>query len=544
MAEITNFIKTKMEMDLASGKVSEIVTRFPPEPNAYLHIGHARALVTNFELAKCFNGKTNLRFDDTNPVKEDASFVEAIKNDIKWLGYEPANVFFGSDYFEAQYELAKKLIRKGLAYVCDLSAEEVNKYRGSLNTPGIESPYRNRSVEENLELFENMKNGMYKDGEKTLRAKIDMASPNINMRDPVIYRIIHINHHRQGNKWCIYPMYDFAHPLQDSIEGITHSLCSLEYVDHRPLYDWVVRECEMEHVPEQIEFGRLNIPNTVMSKRYLKALVDSGKVKGYDDPRMPTLAGLRRRGVTPSAIKEFILAAGLSRINSTVDDGMLDHFVREDLKLKVNRIMAVTKPLKVVIDNYEEGKVEYLKAANNQENEALGERKIAFSKYLYIEQDDFCLEKPNRQYKRLALGLEVRLFHAYFIKAEYIDYDEDGNIACVHATYDPNTLSGTGFNERKPNGTIGFVEATTAKKARFNKFDVLIIPEDDKDITECVNPNSWEVLEGYVEGANEYKVGNMYQFIRDGYYRVDEDTTDDDLVFNCTVSLKSNFKPN
>ena len=544
MAEITNFIKTKMEMDLASGKVKEIVTRFPPEPNAYLHIGHARALVTNFELAKCFNGKTNLRFDDTNPVKEDASFVEAIKNDIKWLGYDPANVFFGSDYFEAQYELAKKLIRKGLAYVCDLSAEEVNKYRGSLSTPGIESPYRNRSVEENLQLFENMKNGMYKDGEKTLRAKIDMASPNINMRDPVLYRIIHINHHRQGNKWCIYPMYDFAHPLQDSIEGITHSLCSLEYVDHRPLYDWVVRECEMEHVPEQIEFGRLNIPNTVMSKRYLKALVDSGKVKGYDDPRMPTLAGLRRRGVSADAIKEFILAAGLSRINSTVDDGMLDHFVREDLKLKVNRIMAVTKPLKVVIDNYPEDKIEYLTAANNQENEALGERKIAFSKYLYIEQDDFCLKKPNRQYKRLALGLEVRLFHAYFIKAEYVDYDKDGNIVCVHATYDPATLSGSGFNERKPNGTIGFVEATTAKAAKFNKFDVLIIPDDTKDITECVNPNSWEVLEGYVEGANEYRVGNMYQFIRDGYYRVDEDTTDDNLVFNCTVSLKSNFKPN
>ena len=544
MAEITNFIKTKMEMDLASGKVKEIVTRFPPEPNAYLHIGHARALVTNFELAKCFNGKTNLRFDDTNPVKEDASFVEAIKNDIKWLGYDPANVFFGSDYFEAQYELAKKLIRKGLAYVCDLSAEEVNKYRGSLSTPGIESPYRNRSVEENLQLFENMKNGMYKDGEKTLRAKIDMASPNINMRDPVLYRIIHINHHRQGNKWCIYPMYDFAHPLQDSIEGITHSLCSLEYVDHRPLYDWVVRECEMEHVPEQIEFGRLNIPNTVMSKRYLKALVDSGKVKGYDDPRMPTLAGLRRRGVSADAIKEFILAAGLSRINSTVDDGMLDHFVREDLKLKVNRIMAVTKPLKVVIDNYPEGKIEYLTAANNQENEALGERKIAFSKYLYIEQDDFCLEKPNRQYKRLALGIEVRLFHAYFIKAEYVDYDKDGNIVCVHATYDPATLSGSGFNERKPNGTIGFVEATTAKAAKFNKFDVLIIPDDTKDITECVNPASWEVLEGFVEGANEYKVGNMYQFIRDGYYRVDEDTTADNLVFNCTVSLKSNFKPN
>ena len=544
MAEISNFIKTQMEMDLASGKCKEIVTRFPPEPNAYLHIGHARALVTNFELAKCFNGKTNLRFDDTNPVKEDASFVEAIKNDIKWLGYNPANVFFGSDYFEEQYELAKKLICKGLAYVCDLSADEVNKYRGTLNTPGTPSPYRNRSVEENLELFENMKNGMYKDGEKTLRAKIDMASPNINMRDPVIYRIIHINHHRQGNKWCIYPMYDFAHPLQDSIEGITHSLCSLEYVDHRPLYDWVVKECEMPHVPQQIEFGRLNIPNTVMSKRYLKALVDNGKVKGYDDPRMPTLAGLRRRGVSADAIKEFILAAGLSRINSTVDDGMLDHFVREDLKLKVNRIMAATKPLKVIIDNYPDGKIEYLNACNNQENESLGYRKIAFSKEIYIEQDDFCLEKPNRQYKRLALGLEVRLFHAYFIKANSVDYDNDGNIVCVHATYDPLTLSGSGFNERKPNGTIGFVEATTAKKAIFNKFDVLINFEEGKDITECVNPSSWEVLKGFVEGGNDYQVGNQYQFIRDGYYRVDEDSTSDNLVFNCTVSLKSNFKPN
>ena len=544
MAEITNFIKTKMEMDLASGKVNEIVTRFPPEPNAYLHIGHARALVTNFELAKCFNGKTNLRFDDTNPVKEDASFVEAIKNDIKWLGYEPANVFFGSDYFDEQYELAKKLIKKGLAYVCDLSAEEVNKYRGNLNTPGTPSPYRNRSVEENLELFENMKNGMYKDGEKTLRAKIDMASPNINMRDPVLYRIIHINHHRQGDKWCIYPMYDFAHPLQDSIEGITHSLCSLEYVDHRPLYDWVVRECEMEHVPEQIEFGRLNIPNTVMSKRYLKALVDNGKVKGYDDPRMPTLAGLRRRGVSASAIKEFILAAGLSRINSTVDDGMLDHFVREDLKLKVNRIMAVTNPLKVVIDNYPEGKIEYLKASNNQENEELGYREIAFSKYLYIEKDDFCLEKPNRQYKRLALGLEVRLFHAYFIKAESVEYDEDGNIVLVHATYDPATLSGSGFNERKPNGTIGFVEATTAKPATFNKFDVLINFEEGKDIIDCVNPNSWTIEKGFVEGGVNYHIGDQFQFIRDGYYRVDEDTNGDNLVFNCTVSLKSNFKPN
>ena len=537
MTEISNFIRTQMEKDLAEGRVNEILTRFPPEPNAYLHIGHARAIVTNFELAKVLGGKTNLRFDDTNPVKESSEFVDAILNDIRWLGYEPANVFFGSDYFEKTYELAVKLIKKGLAYVCDLTPEEITKYRGDLSHPGVESPYRNRSVEENLELFESMRKGMYKDGEKTLRAKIDMSDGNINMRDPILYRIIHINHHRQGDKWCIYPMYDFAHPIQDAIEGITHSLCSLEYVDHRPLYDWVIEACEMEHVPHQIEFGRLNIPNTVMSKRYLKMLVDEGKVNGYDDPRMPTIAGLRRRGVSAEAIKEFILATGLSRINSTVDDGMLDHFVREDLKLKDKRIMAVTDPLEIVIDNYPEGKIEYLDALNNQENEELGSRKIAFSRHIYIERADFCLEKPNRQYKRLALGLEVRLFHAYFIKANSVEYDSEGNICLVHATYDEKTLSGTGFNERKPNGTIGFVEASTAKKARFNKFEPLIVFEEGKDFLDCVNPNSFNVTYGFVENG-EYHEGDSFQFIRDGYYVVDKDSTDSELVFNQTVSLK------
>lgn len=540
MAEISNFIKTRMEEDLASGKCKSILTRFPPEPNAFLHIGHARALVTNFELAKSFGGKTNLRFDDTNPTKEDASFVEAIKNDIEWLGYHPANVFYGSDYFEKTYELAVKLIKKGLAYVCDLSTTEISEYRGTLTKPGIDSPYRNRSVEENLTLFENMKNGMYEEGKKVLRAKIDMSSPNINMRDPVLYRIVYTPHHRHGTKWCIYPMYDFAHPIQDAIEGITHSLCSLEYDNHRPLYNWVVSVCEMENVPTQIEFGRLNINNTIMSKRYLRALVDSGKVYGYDDPRMPTLAGLRRRGFTSNAIKNFILATGLSRINSTVDSEMLNFYLREDLKLKVNRIMAVTNPLKITIDNYEEGKIEFLNASNNQENEELGSRKIAFSKHLYIEREDFVLEKPNKHYKRLALGLEVRLFHAYFIKANSVEYDENGNIIEVHCTYDVNTLSGSGFDERKPNGTIGYVEATTAKNAYFNKFEELVLDGDDEDFMNRLNPNSLKVDCGYVENG-DYKVGDQFQFIRDGYYIVDKNSNDESLVFNRSVSLKSSI---
>ena len=544
MNATNNFIKDKMRSDLEEGVVKEIVTRFPPEPNAYLHIGHARAIVTNFELAKNFNGYTNLRFDDTNPAKEDAEFVEGIKYDLEWLGYHPKNVYFGSDYFEQTYELAIKLIKKGLAYVCDLTPEEMTEYRGDFNTPGKESPYRNRSVEENLELFENMRKGLYNEGEKVLRAKIDMASPNINMRDPVFYRILKIKHHRQGDKWCIYPMYDFAHPIQDAIEGITHSCCSLEYDNHRPLYDWVIEKCEMEHVPHQYEFGRLNITNTIMSKRYLKALVDAKKVKGYDDPRMPTLAGLRRRGYTPEAIKQFIIDTGLSRTNITVENSSLEYYIREDLKLKTNRLMAVKNPLKVTITNYEEGKIEYLDAVNNTENEELGYRKIPFSKHLYIEKDDFVLEKPNKHYKRLALGLEVRLFYAYFIKANEVKYDENGEIVEVLCTYDVNTKSGSGFNERKPNGTIQFVEATTARKTTFNMFEPLIVDEDSsKDITERVNPNSWNTYEGYIENyKDQFEPLEKYQLIRDGYYVVDYDSKDDHLVLNCIVELKSSIK--
>lgn len=545
MEETSNFIKTIMKEDLESGRVTEIVTRFPPEPNAYLHIGHARAMVTNFELAKNFGGYTNLRFDDTNPTKEDAEFVDAIINDIKWLGYEPKNVFYGSDYFEKTYELAIKLIKKGLAYVCDLNPEEISQYRGTLNEPGKESPYRNRSVEENLQLFENMKNGMYDEGTHTLRAKIDMASPNINMRDPVLYRIVKTPHHRQGTKWCIYPMYDFAHPLQDSFEGITHSLCSLEYDNHRPLYDWVIKVCEMPHVSHQYEFGRLNITNTVMSKRYLRELVETKKVEGYDDPRMPTLAGLRRRGYTPEAIKNFILSTGLSRVNSTVEGTMLEHFLREDLKLKTNRLMAITNPLEVEITNYPEGEIEYVNADNNAENEELGTRKVPFGRHLYIEREDFVLQKPNKHYKRLALGLEVRLYHAYFIKANDVVYDNDGNIVKVLCTYDKQTLSGSGFNERKPNGTIQFVEASHAKKATFNLFEPLILDDETGKLSfvDRINPTSWTIRKGFIEGTkDEFIPLEKFQFIRDGYYCVDKLSTNDNIIFNRIAPLKSTVK--
>ncbi|MGD9886653.1 MAG: glutamine--tRNA ligase/YqeY domain fusion protein [Bacilli bacterium] len=542
MEEISNFIKTIMKNDLESGKAKTIVTRFPPEPNAYLHIGHARALVTNFELAKELGGYTNLRFDDTNPAKEEAEFVDAIIKDIEWLGYHPAHIFFGSDYFEKTFDLAINLINRGLAYVDDLSQEDIRLYRGNLNEPGKESPYRQRSVSENLALFNEMKQGKHPEGSKVLRAKIDMTHPNINMRDPVLYRILFINHHRQGNKWCIFPMYDFAHPIQDAIEGITHSLCSLEYDNHRILYDWVVDNCFGPHdFPQQIEFGRLNITNTIMSKRYLKELVQKEKVDGFDDPRMPTLVGLRRRGYTPEAIKKFILASGLSRINSTIEGSMLEHFLREDLKLQAKRLMAITNPLKVVIDNYEEGKIEYLDAVNNAENESLGNRKIAFSKYLYIEKNDFALEKPDKQYKRLALGLEVRLYHAYFIKANRVEYDDLGNIVVVHCTYDVATKSNSGFNERKPNGTIHFVEATTAKKAIFNLFEPLIIDEDeDKNFIDRINPNSWTKVEGVIENYQEaFREGDKFQFIRDGYYAVDKLSKPGNFIFNRITSLKT-----
>ncbi|PKL01211.1 MAG: glutamine--tRNA ligase [Tenericutes bacterium HGW-Tenericutes-1] len=540
----SNFIKTIMEEDLASGKVKEIITRFPPEPNAYLHIGHARAIITNFELAKMFGGKTNLRFDDTNPVKEDAMFVEAIKGDIEWLGYHPANVLFGSDYFEESYERAIMLIKKGLAYVCDLNAEDMSKYRGTLNTRGTDSPNRNRSVEENLKLFSEMRDGKYNDGEKTLRAKIDMASPNINMRDPVIYRIIHINHHNTGNKWCIYPMYDFAHPLQDAIEGISHSLCSLEYVDHRVLYDWFVEKCEMPHIPHQYEFGRLNITNTIMSKRYLKQLVDAKLVKGYDDPRMPTLVGLRRRGYTPSAIRHFVLSTGLSRINSTVSNEMLENSLRDDLRLVNKRVNAILNPLKVVITNYPVGEIEYLELPNNNENEALGTRTIAFGREVYIEKDDFIDGTPEKGWKRLAKGLEVRLMHAYFVKCEDIIYNPDGSIKELHCTYDPETKSGSGFNARKPNGNIHFVEESTAIPAKFNLFEPLMVDSDaDRKLEDRLNPNSWKTLEGFVEASlKDTLPEEKFQFVRNGYFSVDYDTVKGNLVFNRTVELKSSYK--
>jgi len=540
----SNFIKTIIEDDLANGRVNAVVTRFPPEPNAYLHIGHARAIITNFELAKMFEGKTNLRFDDTNPVKEDASFVEAIKEDIKWLGYQPANIFFGSDYFEKTYELAVRLINKGLAYVCELSQEEMSKYRGTLTEPGKESPYRNRSIADNLTLFQAMREGKYKDGEMTLRAKIDMASPNINMRDPVIYRIIHITHHNTGDKWCIYPMYDFAHPLQDAIEGVTHSLCSLEYVDHRPLYDWFIEKCETEHIPHQYEFGRLNITNTIMSKRYLKQLVDTKVVNGYDDPRMPTLAGLRRRGYTPEAIRDFVLGTGLSRINSTVSNEMLENSLRNDLLGKTKRMHVVSEPIKVTITNYPSDIPEKIVSSCNPDNEDLGERTIYFGKQLYIEKADFLPEAPDKHWRRLSIGLEVRLMHGYFIKCHNVIYDENQEIVEIECTYDPMTKSGSGFKERKPNGTIHFVEATTAVVASFNLFEPLLVDSDsDRPLIDRINPNSWEVRTGFVEPAlEEAKPGEKFQFVRNGYFAADYDTTPQKPIFNRIVELKSRFK--
>ncbi len=544
MNDNSNFIKTIMKEELDNGVVDHILTRFPPEPNAYLHIGHARAIIMNFELAKCFDGATNLRFDDTNPSKEDTEYIEAIKKDIAWLGYTPKSIHYGSEYFERTYEKAKLLIKKGLAFVDDLTQEQLSEYRGSINEPGKPSPFRNRSVEENLRLFEEMKEGKYANGEKTLRAKIDMASPNINMRDPVIYRIMHVTHHQTKDKWCIYPMYDFAHPLQDAFEGITHSLCSIEFEDHRPLYEWVIANCEVDAKPRQIEWGRLGITHMIMSKRYLKKLVDEKVVEGYDDPRMPTLVGLRRRGFTPNAIKEFILSTGLSKVNSTVDYGMLEHFLREDLKLKTTRPMAVINPLKVIITNYPEGQIEYVDAPNNMENEALGTHKMAFGRELYIEREDFCEVKPNRHWKRLSKDIEVRLMHAYFIKCNEVIKDENGEIVEIHCTYDPMTKSGSGFNERKPNGNIHYVEATTALPATFNSFEPLLLDEkvSTENFMERLNRNSWHTSEGFVE---EYLKDTLpedkYQFIRNGYYTTDKNSKGDNLIFNLTVGLKSSY---
>lgn len=544
----TNFIKNIIKDDLASGKHDSIITRFPPEPNGYLHIGHAKSICLNFGLANEFNGKVNMRFDDTNPLKEDEEYVNSIKEDVQWLGFNWDNLFFASDYFDEMYKRAIVLIKKGKAYVCDLSQEEIRETRGTLTEPGKESPYRNRSVEENLDLFERMKNGEFKDGEKVLRAKIDMSSPNLNFRDPVIYRISHSTHHNTGDKWCIYPMYSFAHPLEDAIEGITHSICTLEFEDQRPLYDWVVRECEMEKVPRQIEFARLNLTNTVMSKRKLKLLVDEGITDGWDDPRMPTISGVRRRGFTPEAIRAFCNEIGVAKADSTVDSRLLDHFLREDLQQKAPLAMAVLKPLKLVITNYPEGQTEMLEVENMAKNEEAGTRMVPFSRELYIERDDF-MEEPVKKYRRFFVGNEVRLKGAYFVKCTDFVKDENGEIVEIHGTYDPETKSGSGFTGRKVKGTVHWVDANNCVPCEFRLFEPLILddaPENEgKHFLDQINPNSLEVLQGYVEPTQikDAKPLDKFQFVRNGFYSVDTKyTTDDKLVFNRIVPLKSSFK--
>lgn len=544
--ETSNFLKNIIAEDMKAGKAAEIVTRFPPEPNGYLHIGHAKSICLNFDLADEFKGRTNLRFDDTNPVKEDTEYVESIKEDVKWLGYEWDGLYFASDYFDEMFNRAVLLIKRGKAYVCDLSAEEIRQTRGTLTQPGTESPCRSRSVDENLDLFERMRQGEFKDGEKVLRAKIDMASANINLRDPVLYRIAHASHHNTGDKWCIYPMYDFAHPLEDAIEGVTHSICTLEFEDHRPLYDWVVRECEMEQVPRQYEFARLNLTNTVMSKRKLKQLVDEKYVDGWDDPRMPTISGLRRRGYTPESMRNFAREIGVAKSDSVVDVKMLEHFIREDLKLKAPRTMAVLRPLKVVITNYPDGQVEMLDAEINPENPEMGTRQIPFSREIYIEQDDF-MDPPPSKYYRLFPGNEVRLKHAYFIKCHEVIKDANGSIVELRCAYDPETKSGTGFTGRKVKGTIHWVDAGQAVPAEFRLYESLILDEpgaEEKSFLDLVNPDSLQLVRGFVE-PNMQAAGpyDKFQFFRHGYFNVDpKHTRKDHLVFNRIVSLKSSFE--
>ena len=542
-----NFIEVEIEKDLAEGVYDTVHTRFPPEPNGYLHIGHAKSILLNYGLAQKYNGKFNMRFDDTNPTKEKVEFVDAIKKDIQWLGADwEDRLFFASNYFDQMYEAAVKLIKKGKAYVCDLTAEQIREYRGTLTEPGKNSPYRDRSVEENLELFENMKAGKYADGEKVLRAKIDMASPNMNMRDPVIYRVAHMSHHNTGDKWCIYPMYDFAHPIEDAIEGITHSICTLEFEDHRPLYDWVVRELEYPHPPRQIEFAKLYLTNVVTGKRYIKRLVEDGTVDGWDDPRLVSIAALRRRGFTPESIKMFVDLCGVSKSNSSVDYAMLEYCIREDLKMKRSRMMAVLDPIKLVIDNYPEGEVEYLDAANNLENEDLGSRQIPFCRELYIERDDF-MEEPPKKYFRLFPGNEVRLMHAYFVKCVSFEKDENGNVTVVHCTYDPETKAGSGFTGRKVKGTIHWVPATFAVDAEVRLYENLIDEEKgvyNEDGTMNINPNSLTVVQAKLEPAlKDVQAYDSFQFVRNGFFCVDaKDSRQDALVFNRIVSLKSSFK--
>ena len=543
-----NFIEQIIDKDLAEGVYDTVHTRFPPEPNGYLHIGHAKSILLNYGLAQQYHGKFNMRFDDTNPTKEKTEFVESILADTKWLGADwEDRLFFASDYFGQMYEAAVKLIRKGKAYVSDLSAEQIREYRGTLTEPGKEDPSSGRSVEENLRLFEEMKEGVYGDGEKVLRARIDMSSPNMNMRDPVIYRVAHMSHHNTGDAWCIYPMYDFAHPIEDAIEGITHSICTLEFEDHRPLYDWVVRELEYPHPPKQIEFAKMYLTNVVTGKRYIKKMVEDGIVDGWDDPRLVSIAALRRRGFTPESIRMFVDLCGVSKSNSSVDYAMLEYCIREDLKLKRARMMAVLDPIRLVIDNYPEGQVEYLEAANNLENEALGSRKIPFGRELYIEREDF-MEDPPRKYFRLFVGNEVRLMNAYFVKCTGFEKDGDGNVTVVHCTYDPRTKSGSGFEERKVKGTIHWVACETAVKAVVRLYENIIDEEkgvyNEEDGSLNLNPNSLTVREAYLEPALQMaKPFESFQFVRQGYFCVDyKDSREGAPVFNRIVSLKSSFK--
>ncbi len=543
-----NFIEMEIEKDLAEGVYRHVQTRFPPEPNGYLHIGHAKSILLNYGLAKKYNGKFNLRFDDTNPTKEKTEFVHSIVEDVKWLGADfEDRLFFASNYFEQMYECALLLIRKGEAFVCDLTAEEIRQYRGDFTTPGKESPYRNRSVEENIKLFTEMKEGKYQDGEKVLRAKIDMASPNINMRDPVIYRVARMSHHNTGDAWCIYPMYDFAHPIEDAIEQITHSICTLEFEDHRPLYDWVVKECEFENPPRQIEFAKLYLTNVVTGKRYIKKLVEDRIVDGWDDPRLVSIAALRRRGYTPEAIRMFVDLVGVAKANSSVDYAMLEYCIREDLKLKRPRMMAVLDPVKLVIDNYPEGVTEELEIPNNLENESLGSRKIPFGRELYIEREDF-MEEPPKKYFRLFPGNEVRLFGAYFVTCTGVEKDPSGKVTAVHCTYDPETKSGSGFNGRKVKGTIHWVEASTAKQVECRLYENIVDEEKGKlneDGSLNLNPNSLTVVEGcFVEPALfDAKPYDSFQFMRNGYFCVDcKDSQEGKPVFNRIVSLKSSFR--
>ena len=543
-----NFIELAIDKDLAEGVYDHVCTRFPPEPNGYLHIGHAKSILLNYGLSQEYNGEFHMRFDDTNPTKEKTEFVDSIKADIQWLGADwKDHLYYASDYFPQMYEAAVKLIKKGKAFICDLSAEEIREYRGTLTEPGKESPYRNRSVEENLDLFERMKNGEFEDGSKVLRAKIDMASPNINMRDPVIYRVAHMHHHRTGDTWCIYPMYDFAHPIEDAIEGITHSICTLEFEDHRPLYDWVVRELEYPMPPRQIEFAKLYLTNVVTGKRYIKKLVEDGVVDGWDDPRLVSIAALRRRGFTPESIKKFVDLCGVSKANSSVDYAMLEYCIREDLKLKKARTMAVLNPVKLVIDNYPEDQIEMLEVQNNLENPELGSRQVPFGRELYIEREDF-MEEPVRKYFRMFPGNEVRLMNAYFVTCTGCEKDENGNITVIHGTYDPESKGGNSPDGRKVKGTIHWVAAKTAVKAECRLYENLIDEEKgvyNEDGSMNLNPNSLTVLkECYLEPSlKDAKAYDSFQFVRNGFFCVDaKDSKEDALVFNRIVSLKSSFK--